>query len=312
MMAQSTTWIDRRLAGEGAPLIIDGGMGTELEKAGIPMNGTCWSGLAVLDFPDAVRKIHTDFIKAGAEVIITNTFASGRHVLGPAGKAEHVRDINTQAVALARQAIEEAASGPVAIAGSLCEWSYNQNDGEWSSPEAAGRALREQASLLAEAGVDLITVEMAQDPVLSPVAIDAAAETGLPVWLGLSCRRRTTGARLTSFDHPDIGFEPYAAAMTAHAATHANVTLINVMHTPVPDVADALDIVRNGWQGAVGVYPESGFFKMPNWQFVDVITPDDLVEKARGWVDAHGVRLVGGCCGLGPEHIAALRACFNP
>jgi len=308
----SIDWLHDRLAGHGPIVVIDGGMGTELERSGVAMDGDCWSGLAVLDFPDTVRKIHTNFIKAGAEVVITNTFASGRHVLGPAGKAEHVREINTQAVLLARQAIEEAATEPVAIAGSLCEWSYNQNDGEWSSPEAAGRALREQASLLAEAGADLITVEMAQDTVLSPVAIDAAAETGLPVWLGLSCRRRTTGARLTSFDHPDIDFEPYAAAMTTHAATHENVTLINVMHTPVPDVTDAMDIIRkSGWNGPIGVYPESGFFKMPNWQFVDVITPEDLVAAARVWVDTHGVRLLGGCCGLGPSHIAALRMAFN-
>ncbi|MEQ9489461.1 MAG: homocysteine S-methyltransferase family protein [Alphaproteobacteria bacterium] len=312
-MAEPTEWIDRRLAGEGPPLIIDGGMGTELEKAEIPMNGACWSGLAVLDYPDTVRKIHTDFIRAGAEVIITNTFASGRHVLGPAGKADHVRAINTNAVSLARQAIEDAASGPVAIAGSLCEWSYNQNDGEWSSPETAGRALREQASLLAEAGADLITIEMAQDTVLSPVAIDAAAETGLPVWLGLSCRRRSTGARLTSFDHPDIDFESYADSIVVHARQYPNVTLVNVMHTPVPDVADAMAIVRkSGWSGPVGVYPESGFFKMPNWQFVDVITPEDLVAAARVWVDTHGLRLLGGCCGLGPAHISALRADFGP
>lgn len=312
-MAESTDWIDSRLAGEGAPLIIDGGMGTELEKAGIPMNGACWSGLAVLDYPDTVRKIHADFIRAGAEIIITNTFASGRHVLGPAGEADHVRAINTNAVSLARRAIEETATEPVAVAGSLCEWSYNQNDGEWSSPEAAGRALREQASLLADAGADLITIEMAQDTVLSPVAIDAAAETGLPVWLGLSCRKAQDACRLTAFDHPDIDFEAYAVSIVAHARQYPNVKLVNIMHTPVPDVADAVAIVRKaGWAGPVGVYPESGFFKMPNWQFVDVISPENLVTAARNWVDRHDIRLLGGCCGLGPEHIAALRTAFKP
>jgi homocysteine S-methyltransferase len=311
-MAQSTDWVARRLAGEGSPLIIDGGMGTELEKAGIPMDGACWSGLAVLDYPDTVRKIHSDFIRAGAEIIITNTFASGRHVLAPAGVADHVRDINVNAVSLARKAVGDAATAPVAIAGSLCEWSYSQKKGDWNRPEQVYDALNEQASLLAEAGADIIVVEMAQDTVLSPVAIDAAAVTGLPVWLGLSCRKAQNASRLSTFDHDDIDFETYADGIIGHARQYSNVTLVNVMHTPVPDVTDAVNIVRkSGWTGPVGVYPESGFFKMPNWQFVDVISPEDLVAAARKWVETKDVRLLGGCCGLGPDHIAALRMVFK-
>jgi methionine synthase I (cobalamin-dependent) len=68
-----------------------------------------------------------------------------------------------------------------------------------------------------------------------------------------------------------------------------------------------LNIVRKHWDGPVGVYPDSGYFIMPNWQFVDLIEPPDLAEAAKRWV-GEGVRMVGGCCGLGPEHIAAMRA----
>ena len=60
----------------------------------------------------------------------------------------------------------------------------------------------------------------------------------------------------------------------------------------------------------MGVYPEAGYFTMPNWHFVDVIEPDDLARDARIWIGG-GVRMVGGCCGLGPEHIAVLRQALN-
>lgn len=305
-------WVAERLAGQGLPLIIDGGTGTELEKNGVPMNGACWSGRAVLDAPEIVRKVHADFIRAGAEVIIANTFSSGRHMLDPAGAADHVHDINLNAVRLAREAIEEAANGPVAVAGSMCEWSSARNDlnSKWSNPDAVSESLHEQAALLAEAGVDLIAIEMAQHPILTPLAIDAAASTGLPTWLGVSCQTPKDGNHLCTFDDVEIDFDSTAHAIVRHAISSGVVKLINIMHTPVPDVPEAIDIVRQLWDGPIGVYPESGFFTMPNWQFVDVIAPDDLVKKARTWVDGKGVRLLGGCCGLGPSHISALRDAF--
>ncbi len=285
-------------------------MGTELEKSGVPMNGACWSGLAVLEAPDAVRHVHADFIRAGAEVIITNTFSAGRHMLDPAGAAEHVAAINLNAVTLAREAIEEAATGPVAIAGSICEWSSANNHPKWSRPEAIGEALREQAALLADGGVDIIAIEMSQTTALSKLALDAALATGLPVWLGVSCRKTQTSERLTTFDDASEDFQAHITNVIDHLDAETNVSLVNVMHTAVPDVHDALDVIDGVWSGPVGVYPESGFFKMPNWQFVEVITPDDLVEAARPWVVEHGVRLVGGCCGLGPDHVRALREAF--
>jgi len=86
--------------------------------------------------------------------------------------------------------------------------------------------------------------------------------------------------------------------------------MMNIMHTPVPDINEAIRIVRKYWNGPVGIYPESGYFTMPNWQFVDVVEPDELAKSAQSWIE-DGVRMVGGCCGLGPEHIAALRQEFR-
>ncbi len=63
-------------------------------------------------------------------------------------------------------------------------------------------------------------------------------------------------------------------------------------------------------EGPIGAYPESGYFVMPNWQFVFVIAPDDLVREARAWVNL-GVQVLGGCCGVGPQHADALQKAFT-
>jgi methionine synthase I (cobalamin-dependent) len=78
----------------------------------------------------------------------------------------------------------------------------------------------------------------------------------------------------------------------------------------VDDTTAGVSALREFWQGATGAYPESGYFVMPNWQFVDIIEPDDFVTKAREWADS-GVQILGGCCGLGVPHIKALKAEFN-
>ncbi len=88
------------------------------------------------------------------------------------------------------------------------------------------------------------------------------------------------------------------------------ISVINVMHSPIEDTAAGISTVRGHWSGPIGVYPESGYFIMPNWQFVDVIEPADLVREAQAWVD-QGVQLLGGCCGLGPKHVTALKEAFG-
>jgi homocysteine S-methyltransferase len=274
-------------------------MGTQLEKVGVAMHDKVWSGESVLSNPDAVRRVHEDFIRAGAEVVITNTFAAGRHMLEPGGLGEHVAAINTKATQLAQQARENAAECPVAILGSICEWAFNEGR-EWNTPEAVGKSVREQARLLHAAGVDALALEMCERVELSIATVEAAMETGLPLWIGVSARRHKGANQIATFDYANRSFDELVRALTKYPAM-----AMNIMHTPVPDVAEALDVIRQHWNGPVGVYPESGFFSMPNWQFVDVIAPQALAEAAQGWV-RDGVRMVGGCCGLGPEHIAAL------
>ncbi len=299
-MTENISWLEDRLQGEGAPVVIDGGMGTQLDKCGVPMDGKVWSARANLSHPDAVRRAHEEFITAGAEVIITNTFSAARHMLEPGGLGDRVKEINLNAVELALQARDNVGREPVTIAGSICEW-ISSDDLSWHNPEAVGRSVREQAEILAEAGVDMIALEMCQTTAYSVAAIDAVLDFNLPIWVGVSAATHRGSSALSVFDYKELDFESLVKALAGYPAM-----MMNIMHTPIPDVDEALEIVKRYWNGPVGVYPESGYFTMPNWHFVDVIEPDELAKSAQTWVE-NGARMVGGCCGLGPEHIAALR-----
>ena len=116
-LATGPDWLAKMLAA-GDLVLLDGAMGTELQARGVPMDGRAWSGAAALTHPQVCRDIHADYIRAGADVIIANTFSAGRHILAPAGFGDQVAKINRQAVAMALEAREEAADHPVAVAGS--------------------------------------------------------------------------------------------------------------------------------------------------------------------------------------------------
>ena len=280
-------------------MILDGGMGTALERNGVPMDDRVWSGRAMLTHPDAVRSAHEAFIQAGAEAILTNTFSTARHMLEPGGLGSEVRKINSLAVDLAKQARERVARSPVAIVGSICEWTSDLNP-TWCSPEVVGQAAREQAEVLAESGVDILALEMCERVELSEAVTDAIIGLGLPVWMGVSARTHQGQTELATASYADCSFEEIVKRISSYP-----VDIVNIMHTQIPDVDRAFEIVRRYWSGPIGIYPESGFFTMPSWNFVDVISPEDLVAEANTWVK-NGVRLLGGCCGLGPDHIKAL------
>ena len=104
----------------GEVIILDGAIGTELERRGAPMNTEAWCARVTQDTPDLVRELHEDYIRAGADVITVNTFSAARHVLEAAGLGEAVAEINTRAVELAREARDRvAADRHIAVAGSI-------------------------------------------------------------------------------------------------------------------------------------------------------------------------------------------------
>ena len=267
------------------------------------MSRSAWSGLAVHSHPDVVRAVHEDYIAAGAEVIITNTFGTARFLLEPAGLGEEFENINRNAVQLAIQA-REASGRDVAVAGSMSNLPPGMDAANYPDPDLELAGLRELAAILADSGVDLIALEMMQDTRHAARAMEAALETGLPVWLGVSCRQRADGGRLVSFDLPNVDF-----ARPLDVLIPMGPSAVNIMHSDVGAVPQAITMVRERWPGPIGVYPEVGEFASPNWSFDADATPDRLVEHARGWAE-RGVVLIGGCCGTTPAHIAALARAF--
>jgi S-methylmethionine-dependent homocysteine/selenocysteine methylase len=295
-----------RLA-DGDVVVIDGGTGSQLQAEGVPMDAQTWTGRANLEQREVVRRVHEDFIRAGAEVIIANTFAASRAALEPAGLGDRVAEANRNAVAAALAARETAAGGrAVAVAGSMsvfCPVVMHGRDQDGSTAADRFPSLadfREQAGLLAEAGVDLIALELMEAPGYGRAALQAAAETGLPVWLGFSAVRLEDG---TLGADPALGDGDSFAELVSSLADPA-LAAITVMHAKPDVVVEAMDIVAARFAGPIGVYAESGSWESPRWVF-DGLSPEQYLQEAIAWVD-HGAQLIGGCCGIGPEHIKVL------
>ena len=298
--------IEKKLS-SGQTIILDGGTGTDIQRRGAPMSGETWCAEVNLTHPDIVRAVHEDYVRVGADIITANTFASSALSFNYYGRDDDLLKIDAAAVAIAKRA---AAGKPVAVAGSVSTMrpvapgtDRTLKEKEW--PEAEARALfQRKVENLANAGVDLLMMEMMRDVDYSVYATEAAIATGLPVWVGISVERRVDG-QLVGFGREDQLLDEVAKRL---AATRPAV--MSIMHTSPNDTDEALNILKKYWDGPLGTYPESGYFKSPDWQFVDTIPPAELVAKSKDW-QSLGVSIFGGCCGVGPDHIALLAKEFK-
>ena len=294
-------------------IVLDGGTGTELQRRGVAMDPAAWCGPATLNNDELLTQIHLDYIVAGADVITANTYASSRLMLTPAGHADQIIEINQRAVAAAMRARDSVDSSErVAVAGSLSHMVPMPVGGAAVhlnaafSPAQMSDAFHELAHILKDAGVDHLMLEMMYNPVRIPLAVEAALSTGLPIWFGLSARRSNDSA-LLSFDQlEDIPLQDIVDLIP-----DAGIDAAGVMHTTSETISAALDLVRVKFEGPLMAYPDSGHFEMPDWHFVDTISPARLHDYFHEWI-GHGARILGGCCGLTVEHIeAACQAAKN-
>lgn len=291
----------------GGIVILDGGTGTELERRGVPMDAEAWCGPATLENTDVLEAVHRDYIAAGAEIITANTYASSRLMLEPAGFADQLEEINRTAIQAALRARDASGRTGVLVAGSLshmCPIVKGDSRTDLSRARSEGEmtdAFGELALLLRDEGCDLILLEMMYDPERIGLVFNAAASTGLPVWAGFSARRGNDGAVLSFARERDIPFEEIL-----HVLKDFDVAAAGVMHSESTITGEAIAVLRKNFDGPLMAYPDSGYFEMPNWQFKDVIPPDQFLRFASDWVE-QGVQIVGGCCGLSPDHIAALQ-----
>ncbi len=301
--------LETRLS-EGDIVILDGPTGTELQRRGVPMDPAAWCGPATLDNDRLLSEIHADYIAGGADVITANTYASSRLMLAKAGLADRVREINQRAVAAALRARNTAPDGARAVvAGSLSHMvpmprgSAAADPRQLPSDAEIEDALHELAQILAGTGCELIILEMMYHPARVRAALDAARSTKLPVWFGASARRGSDGKPVSFLQSEEL---PLAAI--AGLIPQSGIAAAGIMHTGAELIGEALDVVRQHFDGPLMAYPDSGYFEMPDWRFVDVIAPQRFESFCRDWIAA-GVQIIGGCCGLTPDHIrAAVRA----
>ncbi len=282
---------------QGEVIIMDGGTGTEMEKRGVPMIEKGWCASSTLTHPGTLRQIHEDYVRAGAEIIITNTFATSQHVLNVCGLSDQFESINAADAHIACEVRDHVADRPVYVAGSMSTTTFGAPK---PSPAEAEANFNRQAEILAEGGIDFFTLEMMRDIEYTDIALKAAKRTGLPVWVGYSTDINEDG-------QVKLVYHDMLLADALQALSADDVPVVSIMHTLTEDIAPSLAILKTHWPGVMGIYAHSGVFKPPHWQFIDVISPADYAAEAATWVE-QGVQSIGGCCGTGPEHIRELKS----
>ena len=164
-----------------------------------------------------------------------------------------------------------------------------------------------QAEILAEGGVDFFTLEMMNDIEPTLIAYHAAAKTGLPVIVGFNAHTNGAGKIQLGMGHYPSGGPLLSEGIQT---LPDGVPMITIMHSLTSDIPASLEVIHANYDGPSGVYAHWGEFIMPNWQFNDMISEQAYGDAAEQWVAA-GTRLIGGCCGIGPEHIQELTKRFR-
>ncbi len=272
-------------------IVADGAMGTMLQAAGLPtgMAPEAW----LLENPDPVRGVHSAYVEAGSNLILSCTFGGTRTRLTRPGLAERVPEVNRRAVEIAR----EAAGNEAYVAGDIGPL------GEFLAPlgkltyEQAVEIFAEQAAALAEAKVDALYVETMSDLNEVRAAVEGALQAGVdvPIFATLSFE---VGGRTNMGVRPEQAAETLLAMGVTAVGANCGATLemtesaVLKMHEFAPD---AILIAK----------PNAGKPHMEGREEVYDATPEDMAEYARKFV-ALGARVVGGCCGSTPAHIQAI------
>jgi S-methylmethionine-dependent homocysteine/selenocysteine methylase len=286
----------------GEIILLDGALGTELERRGVQARRPLWSAQALLEAPDRVREIHEEYVRAGADILTANTFRTTPRALGGAGLGGESERLTALAIALCREARERAGlERGVWIAGSMAPLEDCYRPELAPPPEAAEREHREQAERLERAGAELLLIETMNSIPEAVAAVRGAQTTALPVLVSFICKNA----------REIWSGELLADAVRAVEALQPDAILVNC--TP-PDVAEgSLDEIARTTHLPIGCYPNAGGPDLEHgtWRFDPEMTPKRFAEAAQAWVRS-GAQIVGGCCGTGPDHTRALRAALPP
>src|SRR5436309_302084 len=288
--------LSRRLA--AGPLLCDGAMGTLLYARGVSLDA-CFDVLN-LNTPRVVQSIHADYIAAGADCIETNTFGANRFKLAVHGMDGRVREINRQGVALARD-VRESSGRDVLVLGSIGPL------GKYLAPlgtvttEEAQAAFLEQAEALLEGGVDAFVVETMSDLDEAALAVTAVRSiTDLPIVAQVAFT--DDGATFTGRSAAEVGRFLRMLPIQALGANCSvgSSTLFEVLEQMQPEAGGL----------PLAIQPNAGLPSRIGERLIYLSSPAYMAEYADRMIDA-GARLVGGCCGTTPQHIAAMRAVLD-
>jgi S-methylmethionine-dependent homocysteine/selenocysteine methylase len=275
-----------------ALLLLDGATGTELERRGVRTALPLWSAHALLEAPEVVERIHRDYIAAGAEAITANTFRTHRRSLAKGGLGARAVALTRGAVGIARRAARDAGRR-VWVLGSAAPLEDCYRPDLVPGNADLAREHAEHARALAAAGVDAILVETMNCVREAAAAARAGLATGLPVLVSFACDGE---ARLLSG-------ERLADALDAVEPLGPHALLVNCL--PPRSVPACLAVLARAGL-PFGAYANLG---APNdatgFTRSDDCPPPEFAAHAAAW-RAAGARIVGGCCGTGPEHVRAL------
>jgi enediyne biosynthesis protein CalE2 len=258
----------------------------------VPSSLPLWSAPALLEHPDVVARIHSEYAAAGVEVVTANTFRTQRRTLARGGLGERAEELTRIAVELARQGAQSGRDR-VFVVGSAPPLEDCYRPDLVPEPQALAREHEEHARHLARAGVDAILVETMNSEREAVAATRAARAQQLPVLASFVC---WDGARLLSG-------EPLERAAQAVRDAGADAVLVNCLppsqvHACLPALARC-GLPFGAYANLGEPNDHTGFTRSED------CTPEEFARHAASWVKA-GAHVVGGCCGTTPDHLRAV------
>ena len=276
-------------------ILLDGAMGTELARRGVDVALPLWSARALETAPALVLAIHRDYRAAGARILTANTFRTTvpvyqRAGLDEAAARESARRATRQAIALAK----EAAGDQALVAGSLAPVGDCYTPDDYPGDDVARSTYRDLTRWMAEAGADLVLLETHITLDEARIALQAAAQTGLPALVSF-----LVDEELNLWGGPSLGAAAEAARQGGAQGVLVNCLTLAVAHEAVKALAETATL-------PFGVYANAGRSQPSREGVVHPTHSDEnFVAAAREWI-ATGASLIGGCCGTTPDTIRAL------
>ncbi|MCA1718597.1 MAG: homocysteine S-methyltransferase family protein [Actinobacteria bacterium] len=295
--------VERKIS-SGRCVVLDGGTATELSRlsGNRSADERLWGADALVNSPDYVLSVHRRYAEAGCDVISTNTWGLPnalrdnpklQEAMGPV----HWMDVARRGIGLARQAASDAGrADECAVAFSL--------GGDIDTPEGQ-ETIRLLARIFEEEPPDLVLVETLSlvRPSTTYETVERLLETGLPIWLSFRrCRRGLCGVFGEHWGGPEG--DAFGRAVRQFEEMGVGALLINCI--PPDHVNGMLPWLRDFTDLPLGVYPNLGYLSQSGWSSDVGVGGPEYAEMALRWRE-EGAQIVGGCCGVGPEHVEAAR-----